>query len=118
MRYVHMVMRYKCDKCMNEADMYVEKGLEEDSNRTLKVKSRVPYKPIPFIIKCPQCRDGFMSDHGFIGFPDLLIVPEGLDLFINEPDSKYGKPVFGYKEGDADEAAESCDRADEGVQEV
>lgn len=118
MRYVHMVMKYKCDRCMSETNMYVEKGLEERCNRAMKISSGMPYKPVPAFIKCPECEKGFMMDHGFISFPDFLIAPDGLNLFINDPDSDRGVPVFGYREGEEDEAAESDMGTDEGVQEV
>ena len=118
MRYVHMVMKYKCDKCMSEANMYVEKGLEENCNRALKVGSGMPHKPVPFAIKCPECEKGFMTDYGFRSFPDFLIAPDGLNMFINDPGSDHGVPVFGYREGKEDEAAESDKGTAEGVQEV
>ena len=118
MRYVHMVMKYKCDRCMNEANMYVEKGLEERCNRVMKVGSGMPHKPVPFAIECPECGEWTMRAYGFTSFPDFLIAPDGLNLFINDPDSDSGVPVFGYREGEEDEAAESDMGTDEGVQEV
>ena len=118
MRYVHMTAKYKCDRCMNESYMYFEKGLDERRNKALKVSSGMQYKPVPFAIKCPECEKGFMTDHGFISFPDFLIAPDGLNLLINDPDSDSGVPVFGYREGEEDEAAESDMGTDEGVQEV
>lgn len=118
MRYVHMVMKYKCDRCMTEANMYVEKGLEERCNRVMEVSSKMPHKPVPFAIKCPECEKGTMRAYGFTSLPNFLIAPDGLNLFINDPDSDRGVPVFGYKEGEEDEAVESDMGTDEGVQEV
>ena len=100
MHEVHMVMKYRCDKCGNEANMYLEKGLEEECNRRLKTKSGMPHKPVPFCIKCPSCDTGFMEDTGFMGFPDFLIAKEGLNLFVNDPNSECGIPVFNYKESE------------------
>lgn len=103
-----MVMKYKCDRCMNETDMYVEKGLEERCNKAMKVvNSETPHKPVPFAIKCPECEKGFMRDCGFISFPDFLILPEGKDLFVNAPDSDCGVPVFNYRESAENEVTES-----------
>ena len=118
MRYVHMVMKYKCDRCMSETNMYVEKGLEERCNRFMKVGSGMPHKPVPFAIKCTECEEGTMRAYGFTSFPDFLIAPDGLNLFINDPDSDHGVPVFGYREGGEDEAAESDKGTAEGVQEI
>ena len=54
-RYVHMAFVYACETCYEKRLMWVEKGLEEMCNPSLKEKSGLPHKPTPFVITCPKC---------------------------------------------------------------
>lgn len=98
MREVHATMFYVCSKCGHSKYMFLEKGLEERCNHNLKVKSGMKHKPVPFIIRCPRCKSLAMSDHGMNGLPKFAVMCDGMNVFLNQPDSDCGVPVFNYKE--------------------
>ena len=74
MREVHMVMKYVCEECGYTANMYVEKGLEEEVNKEMKEKSGMAHKPVPFCITCPECGKGWMRHRSFWCFDKYLPV--------------------------------------------
>lgn len=95
-RYVHMAFVYACETCYEKRLMWVEKGLEENCNPSLKKKSGLPHKPTPFVITCPNC-GGFMQH---IATPFYLSEFEpakiGDNLFIIDENHDCGKPVFNW----------------------
>ena len=95
-RYVHMAFVYACEKCCVRRLMWIEKGLEENCNSSLKEKSGLPHKPTPFIIACPEC-GGFMK-HVLtpICLPEFRHAKIGEDLFINDKNYECGMPCFNW----------------------
>lgn len=95
-RYVHMAFTYACETCYEKRLMWVEKGLEEVCNPSLKKKSGLPHKPTPFVIVCPKC-GGFMQHIATpIYLSEFIPAKIGDNLFINDENSNCGKSVFDW----------------------
>ena len=95
-RYVHMAFVYACEKCGEHRLMWIEKGLEENCNSSLKEKSGLPHKPTPFIIACPEC-GGFMR-HVLtpIYLPEFRPAKIGEDLFTYDKNYECGMSCFNW----------------------
>ena len=96
-RQVHCAFIYRCYNCGARRVLWVEKGLEEQCNPNLEHKSGLPHKPTPFAIKCPECRKlSLQHTGGTFNSHKFLPAKWGDDLFINDPNSDCGKPVFNW----------------------
>ena len=95
-RLVHMAFMYRCP-CGARRLLWIEKGLEEACNTSLKEKSGLPHKPTPFCIRCPEC--GQFMNHVFTPFMLEKFEPakRGDNLFINVEGHECGKPVFNWQ---------------------
>ena len=78
---VHGFMIYKCDDCGKEFQVYLEQGIEDDSE---------PHKPCPFMIKCPYCKDGLAQDmycrvwsYEYLGVNVMPLTTRGSFYFAN-----------------------------------
>ena len=95
-RYVHMAFVYVCETCGKHRLMWIEKGLEENCNPSLKEKSGLPHKPTPFIITCPRCC-GFMRHVSTpICLSEFRPAKIGDDLFVNDENCGCGRSVFNW----------------------
>ena len=95
-RYVHMAFVYACECCYEKRLMWIEKGLEEMCNPSLKEKSGLPHKPTPFVIECPNC-GGFMQHIATpIYLSEFTPAKIGDNLFIDDENHDCGKSVFDW----------------------
>ena len=89
---VHGYFIYECEKCGTVFQMYLEKGLED---KVQDKKDPKKHKPVPFIIGCRKCNQGFCK-HILWGIGDsdeYETLPEGASYFKNKPKEDCGVPV-------------------------
>lgn len=87
----HGFMKYKCEQCNKEWNMWLEKGIEDRK----EYKNTGIHKPSPFVISCPFCK-GYAKDiSGYIPITDYRPLVPHMHRFENHSDSDCGVAVFG-----------------------
>ena len=84
-KMTHAFMRYTCQDCQSEINMYLEEGLEEHGEN---------HKPVPFGIRCPEC-GGFhcYDSSAIIPLFELRPIYQREHYFKNDPRYDCGVPV-------------------------
>ena len=80
---VHGFMKYRCNKCGKEWNMYLEKGIEEHGD---------DHKPSPFCIKC-MCGGTAQDVSGKIKLHGYSPINNKMSYFANEENSDCGVPI-------------------------
>ncbi len=82
--FVHAYMKYRCEKCWKQWDMFCEQGVEEGGKN---------HKPSPFVIRC-KC-GGFARDvSGLVRLGNYYPLEENMSYFANKKDSDCGVPIL------------------------
>lgn len=81
---IHGFMKYKCESCGEEWNMYLEKGIEEFGEH---------HKPSPFMISC-KCGGMARDISGIIKLPGYRPLFENMSYFANKKDSDCGVPII------------------------
>lgn len=83
--FVHAFMKYKCERCGKEWNMYCEKGIEEFGKN---------HKSSPFTIICDVC-GGFASDiSGLIKLGGYYPLGDNMSYFANVKNKYCGVPIL------------------------
>ena len=88
-----MAMRYRCEKCGKEWDMWLQTGLEEHDGN---------HKPVPYGIRC-KCGCGYafhVEWHKDIHLLEPIPITKSMNYFANRPDHDCGVPVLRWKAGE------------------
>nr|DAM96274.1 MAG TPA: zinc-ribbon domain protein [Caudoviricetes sp.] len=92
-KLTHGFMKYKCESCNKEWNMWLENGIED---RRQYEKTGI-HKPSPYMIKCPYCGGIAKDISGYIPTTDCMPLLDHVNRFENHEDSDCGVPVFGRK---------------------
>ena len=80
-------MGYLCDDCHYYVDMYLENTLERHNGEN--------HKPVPFMIRCPQCGGFHCYDRtGLIKLPEERPLKMNENYFKDDPNCDCGRPVI------------------------
>lgn len=89
---VHGGIKYRCQKCGKSRFVLLEIGVEDHG------KNGRPHQPCPFITKCPECGGKAMDVSGYLPFPSVRPLLQGMAYFAYDDSGKEsacGKPVYG-----------------------
>lgn len=95
-KQVHGVFVYMCKSCGQRRCMWLEKGVEEHCNPRLRVRSGLPHKPTPFVIRCPVCRKIDMVHVCSFYCDEFHPANLGDDIFVYDKDRECAMAVFNW----------------------
>lgn len=93
-RLTHGFMKYKCENCNKEWNMWLEKGIEDKKDYE---KTKV-WKPSPFVIECPYCKCFAKDVSGYVPITSYRPLFDHMSRFENQAESDCGVPVVIIKD--------------------